>query len=184
MSIQAIVVVHNGQAYRFEPITGSLLSEDAEKRPKHLTELPDRVKLALDLNDEPYTLRPFNPPDTEHVKVPIWLRIHARLMVLTCRFSFSLGRMLASLRLPVHANAKEAIIAFRNMFPGEAQKELCLPRSLYAVATSREFRNSGVVFIGVFLPSRSMHAWVIEDGQQADPFDGVWLNQRPVAVIY
>jgi len=41
-----------------------------------------------------------------------------------------------------------------------------------------------VIFIGVFLPSKSMHAWIIEDGIQPDPSDTMWINFQPVAVLY
>jgi len=41
-----------------------------------------------------------------------------------------------------------------------------------------------VIFIGVFLPSNTMHAWIIEDGKIVDPYDGIWLNFQPVAALY
>lgn len=29
-----------------------------------------------------------------------------------------------------------------------------------------------------------MHAWIVEDGKQPDPFDDMWINFQPVAAIY
>jgi hypothetical protein len=40
-----------------------------------------------------------------------------------------------------------------------------------------------VVVIGVFLPSRAMHAWTIEGNQMADPYDDIWINYQPVAML-
>lgn len=39
------------------------------------------------------------------------------------------------------------------------------------------------MFIGAFLPSVQMHAWVIEDGMPADPHDDNWINFAPVAAF-
>ena len=39
------------------------------------------------------------------------------------------------------------------------------------------------MFIGAFLPSVQMHAWVIEDGMHADVGDNSWTNYTPVAIF-
>jgi hypothetical protein len=49
---------------------------------------------------------------------------------------------------------------------------------------SRKFADMGVVLIGVFLPSRSLHAWIIEDGMQPDSSDKQWINFQPVAAVF
>ena len=41
-----------------------------------------------------------------------------------------------------------------------------------------------MIFIGVFLPTKLMHAWIIESGELADQFDDIWINFQPVAAIY
>jgi hypothetical protein len=63
------------------------------------------------------------------------------------------------------------------------QDILCLPRSLFVSKTSIEFQNSGAVLIGVYLPSRIMHAWVIEGGAQQDQQDKIWHQFKPIAAI-
>jgi len=182
MSLQQLLVVRDGQAFLFEPISGLLLSKTVNGSSPAKRPLSCKASTGLELNDRPYLLRTKEPCATPPQVVPKWLVLYARLLVRTCRLSFGLARVLAWPRLPVYGNGTEAILAFRQIFPTGAQQELCLPRSLFAAVTSRKFRSSGVMFIGVFLPSRSMHAWVIEDGLQPDPFDGAWLNFQPVAV--
>ncbi len=184
MPIHQLCLTHNEKTYSFEPFTGLLLTHPRAEVPLEPPTTPPRIQAALVLNDEPYTLRPCSAPTPVPTRIPWWVVHYAHLLVYTCRLSFALGRLLAKLGPAVHADATEAILAFRKIFPAEAQQELCLPRSLFAAATSRKFRDHGVVFIGVFLPSRSMHAWVIEDGRQPDPFDGIWLNQCPIAALY
>lgn len=183
MPIHKLPLTRHRHTYFFEPFTGLLLARPVTEAPLAHHGTPPRVCAALALNDEPYQLRPIATPEQPHARIPWWLGSYARLLVRICRLSFGLAQLMARLRLPVYTDATEAILAFRKVFPGEAQQELCLPRSLFAAATSRKFRDHGVVFIGVFLPSRSMHAWVIEDGIQPDPFDGGWINFRPVAAL-
>ena len=50
-------------------------------------------------------------------------------------------------------------------------------------ASTEIFNEEGVVFIGAFLPSRAMHAWVIEKGIQPDQRDNIWHQYRPIAAI-
>jgi hypothetical protein len=40
------------------------------------------------------------------------------------------------------------------------------------------------LIIGVFLPSRAMHAWIIENHMQPDPQDRSWTSFQPVALIH
>ena len=100
-----------------------------------------------------------------------------------CKLNFGLGRWFSKLGQPIFKDAGEAIRFFRKYKSGDIQNDLCLPRSLFAASTSKKFKDKGVVFIGVTLPSKSMHAWVIEDGMQPDPYDTMWINFQPVAAI-
>jgi hypothetical protein len=98
------------------------------------------------------------------------------------RRQFFCARLYASWRVPLFATAREAILFFRQHAEGD-QEELCLARALFAAKTSRRFAEEGAVVIGVFLPSRAMHAWVIEGDEMADPYDGIWINYQPVAML-
>ena len=87
-------------------------------------------------------------------------------------------------RIPIFENSNQAIVIFREITKDKNQSDLCLPRSFFAAVTSKKFKESGAVFIGVFLPSTSMHAWVIEDNIQPDFEDNIWFNYQPVAVLH
>ena len=63
------------------------------------------------------------------------------------------------------------------------QQTLCLPRSVFIATTSRRFKQHGTLFIGAFLPTVRMHAWVVEDGMPADSFDNQWIYYRPVLML-
>jgi len=90
--------------------------------------------------------------------------------------------MYAAWASPLFASAKEASVFFRTYAAGD-QSQLCLARALFSAKTSRRFRAEGVVLIGVFLPARSLHAWVIENGEMADSCDDIWINYQPVATL-
>jgi hypothetical protein len=98
------------------------------------------------------------------------------------RQQFLCARLYASWQVPLFPTAREATIFFRENVTGD-QSELCLARALFAAKTSQRFREEGVVVIGVFLPSRAMHAWAIEGNQLADPYDDIWINYQPVAKL-
>lgn len=106
----------------------------------------------------------------------------AKRAVWLCGRNFYLARLWASSRVPIFDSAAEAIHFFRTHIGGE-QSRLCLPRAMFAAKTSRRFFGEGVLFIGVFLPARSMHAWVLENNTLADPWDDAWTNYKPVAAL-
>jgi len=184
MDIVKLPVVRNGQLYQFEPYLGLLLVRTCDGALSRADGLPSQVKRTLLMNDNPYRLQLANNYTIPDVNRRRWLKLYTRMLVRVCRASFGLARFIASFRLPVFNNATEAILFFRQMLPGQMQQNLCFPRSLFAAATSKNFRTGGVLFIGVFLPSRSMHAWVIEDAIQPDPYDNMWINFQPVAACY
>ena len=74
-------------------------------------------------------------------------------------------------------------MAFRTIMKGRNQRVLCLPRSIFIATTSRRFKGNGALFIGCFFPFRHMHAWVIEDGMQADVYDRGWIMFTPLAMM-
>jgi hypothetical protein len=58
-----------------------------------------------------------------------------------------------------------------------------MARCLFAASTSKLFREKGAILIGVFLPTNSLHSWIIEEGKIADPNDNIWINYQPIAMI-
>jgi hypothetical protein len=150
--------------------------------------LSRKVEKAIAACHAPYHLLPLGVEGTPADACSLALDVKrkaigiARRLVHYSQFQFLLARVYASWRQPLFENANDASTFFRCHTEGD-QTELCLARALFTAKTSRRFRSEGVVIIGVFLPSRSMHAWVIEGGRIADPFDDIWINYQPVAIL-
>lgn len=181
MAIHKIPIARDGQLYSFEPYSGLLLVRPIEGPYVATRQLPAQIQCNLHMNDHPYHLRQTSSQLTTDIRVRPWLKLYAHILVRTCRVSFGLARLFAYFRFRVFNNSSEATLAFRKIFPGQIQQDLCFPRSLFAASTSKKYGVGDVVFIGVFLPTKSMHAWVIEDCIQPDHFDRVWINFQPVA---
>ena len=150
--------------------------------PKKENNLPQKAKEHLQLNHQPYLLKPENKTGSYNKYLSAGIRWYAKMLVFTCKHSFFLARIVSKIRIPVFENAEEAIQVFRQIIPKD-QADLCLPRSLFVAVTSKQFKQSGAVFIGVFLPSTAMHAWVVENNRQPDDCDGIWINFQPVAML-
>ncbi len=184
MAIHLIPIARKGLLYSFEPFSGLLLVRPIKGQDVQTHRLPEQIQFNLHQNDRPYQLRQASSELKTDVRAGRWLKIYAYILVRICQASFGLARIFAYFRFPVFNNASEAILAFRTIFPGQVQEDLCFARSLFATSTSKKYGVGDVVFIGVFLPSRSMHAWVIEGGIQPDPLDNIWINFQPVAACY
>jgi hypothetical protein len=185
MKITKLPIYRDDKSYMFEPYTGLLLERKSNTKLDFKTNLDTKVSFALKLNDKPYTLEKPRKHETTLINTSkIRYQLYAKLLIRTCKVSFLFTRILTIFRFPFFENSTEAIIAFRKIAPVSIQNDLCLPRALFAAVTSKKFKEKGVVFIGVFLPSKSMHAWVIEDGVQPDPYDDLWVNFQPVAAIW
>lgn len=111
-------------------------------------------------------------------------RIYARLLTWLCAHAYPIAYLLSHLRLTLFANATEALCFYYKLYPDpKRQRVLCLPRAIFAATTSRRFKQHGAMFIGVFLPTVRMHAWVMEDGRAADPYDNQWTCYRPLLMM-
>lgn len=164
------------------PLTGDLLEEPASFASP--VQLPDKLVCALASCDSPYKLvQPSVHGGTYHgADVEVLRRISSRVIKLSAA-NFFLARLYAGVRRPIFGSAAHAVEFFRSAMPGPQQRGLCLPRALFAAKTSRAFTTSGVIIFGAFLPSRLMHAWVIEAGCQPDARDDIWTQYRPVAAL-
>lgn len=183
----SLPIHHEGQKYFLEPITGSLLSKRIDDT-EHKKVVPKQSKIsrALDQCNRPYMLEKDskNSQEMKQVKSIHFVNQFGRGLTSIFKTSFFLGRIFSTFGFMVFDNTTEAFIAYRKMLPGKRQKDLCLPRAFFAASTSKNFKKKGVIFIGVFLPSKNLHAWIIEDGMQPDPFDNMWINYQPVAIFY
>lgn len=145
--------------------------------------LPKHVVNGLKLVDYPYELliqAEINKLKLANRKL---IKFYAQLLVWLSKKSFFAAYLISKVRIPVFEDGIEAIEFFRALPLTIKQKDLCLPRSLFVSATSKKFKVSGYMFIGVFLPINQMHAWVIEDNIQVDIKDDIWTLYKPVAVI-
>lgn len=178
-------------AFSLGKYTGTLFA-NSDSMPHRVSlrrnRLPRKAEKALTLCQNPYLLRPaLMPllPPASTLKSPKTLR-HAlkviRRLLKLSRHQFFLAHAYAAWSCPIFKSAKEATAFFRSNADGD-QSELCLARALFAAKTSNRFRREGVVFIGVFLPTRSLHAWVIEGGEVADPADEIWINYQPATIL-
>jgi len=186
MRFDSVPCCHNGISYELGSCFGSLRVVTASKacriamQPKR----PRKVEEALALCNHPYNLRAVGTgQNTETTQQAAGSAPKSsRRLIQLCGAQFFLARMYAAWASPLFASAREATVFFRTNAAGD-QSQLCLARALFAAKTSRRFRGEGVVLIGVFLPARSLHAWIIESGEIADPFDDIWINYRPVAIL-
>ena len=175
--------------FQLGSFSGALFSFGADySSPKPARALPSKIRNAVQRCSNPYLLSAqgdhaptSSSPPTSADAEKLGLEF-ARKLIRFSRRQFLCARLYASWRTPLFATAREAILFFRQHAEGD-QEELCLARALFAAKTSRMFADHGAVVIGVFLPSRAMHAWVIEGNEMADPCDGIWINYQPVAML-
>ena len=174
-------ITRGKKQYFMCPLTGALLEGDVNEMPTQKS-FPKKLEQALHYCDSPYSMI---TTSRAVAKTPILINREksVKILVFLCRFNFLLARKFASFLVPSFVSSRDAIAYFNNVTPSESRDVLCLPRSLFAANTSNKFKDSGIIFIGVFMPSRQMHAWIIEDGQQVDPEDNIWHLYQPVAAL-
>lgn len=174
--------IERGNSYFMCPLTGALM-QSLEGEVSKIEPLHENVEVALRYCNNPYLMRgcPVSL-DATH-KCSERQKTRAKRMIHLSRFNLFLARQYASYSKPFFNKTSDAINFFHEITPSSDKSKLCLPRSLFAAKTSKSFKDAGVILIGVFLPSRQMHAWIIEDGQQSDPYDNIWHLYRPVAAI-
>jgi hypothetical protein len=171
--------------YSLCPWTGDLLSTDTNCRNTQTTEnLPDKVKNALAVCDRPYSLKRSSQALNKELPQANGLILTKNLLTSFCNLNFFLARRYANLKQLYFSDSVFAIEFFYSLTPVSQLNKLCLPRVLFAAKTSHSFDTDGVIFIGAFLPSRGMHAWIIEKGTQPDFRDDIWHQYRPIAAIY
>ena len=176
-------IIERENFYIMCPWTGALMQSQDDEVGK-IEPLHKKVEVALRLCDEPYSMRNLSVSFDDSHKFIERQKTRAQRMIYLSRVNLFLARQYASYSKPFFNRSSDAIKFFHEATPSSDRSKLCLPRSLFAAKTSKSFKDAGVLLIGVFLPSRQMHAWIIEDGLQADPCDNIWHLYRPVAAIY
>ena len=183
MKTTILTVSFNNLHFIFQPITGLLLCIDTIKS-TNKSFLDNKIKSILLLTNNPYSLNVSNNINEFNFKNSRRVNLYAKTLTFIASFSFKLAQYFSCLIPKFFNNTSQAIAYYRkNIYPNK-QNELCLARALFAAATSKSFKEKGMIFIGVFLPTENMHAWIIEDAKIVDNEDGIWLNYQPVAAIY
>lgn len=111
-----------------------------------------------------------------------FLNSYIKFLIFLHKYFFPGLYLISKIRLNIFQNSEIAISYFKQIIK-KNQQILCLPRSIFAMTTSKAFRNKGALFIGIFYPSLHMHAWIIEDSYNPDPNDNTWINYTPIAII-
>ena len=118
-----------------------------------------------------------------NVQIIFAIRIYAKFLLWASRCCYPIIYVLSHLRLNLYEDAQQASWAFQQCTKDKQQKLLCLPRSIFIATTSKRFKEHGTMYIGIFLPSRNMHAWVIEDHLQTDGWDNYWIFYQPLIMM-
>lgn len=184
LKIKSLPIYRYSKQFYLDSLTGYLLTKEYDGIKQTVNHIYEKkLKSAIEKCNSPYLLRA-DDYATEELRINNHIKRYGKLITQACKASYLLGRFVAHFGNPVYSNTTTSILAYRQLYPGAIQKDHCLPRALFAASTSKSFKDNGVIFIGVFLPSRNLHAWIIEDGIQVDPFDAMWTNYQPVAVMY
>ena len=156
--MRRIKLTFGGALYFLDGITGSLMKREVRDTDNAFDEaiLPTHQAEALEQVREPYLLN-IRKRTTTPIRIPLTIRLYARMLTWLCQHAFLLGRLWAKIPLKYFPDAGVATEVYYRLYPGEQQRKLCLPRAFFARSTSRRFKNHGTMFVGAFLPSVQMH---------------------------
>lgn len=180
--MQRIPLEFKGSDYFFEKLIGSLMKRQGGAGIYKEPSLSSKSALALSQVRDPYLLKERHCPMSPE-KISFGVRLYAKILTWLCKKAFPLACLWSKVTLRCYPDAGVATAVYYKIYPGDQQRDLCLPRAFFARSTSKKFKGHGVMFVGAFLPSVQMHAWVIEEGMHADVWDGNWINFAPVALF-
>jgi hypothetical protein len=184
-------VFSHGSWWSICPYTGSLFKED-EIDEAAIDSVPDKVDRAIYYCDKPFSLIPANATKLNLEKyflnrkdqLKVLEKMHTRLINIG-NHNFFLSRLYANIPKKIFESTEVAMVAISSLpLQIEGSGKLCLQKSLLAMKTSKTFQEKGVLFIGAFIPTGQMHAWIIEGDMQPDEKDRFWINFRPLLAFY
>jgi hypothetical protein len=168
------------------PYTGSLLKGKTDEKTNQ-ENIPLKVFQALEYCNQPYLCKVNNKIEISSSNdnlVNELNKMHDRLLKIGNN-RFYMTRLYSSVKKLMFENTNEAITYINSLPPQvEFKHQLCLQRAFLSSKISRGFIDNGVIFIGAFLPTGDMHAWIIENGKQPDYDDRGWVNYRPLLAFY
>jgi len=168
------------------PYTGSLLKGKTEEKINQ-DNIPLKVFQALEYCNQPYLCKVNNKIAISSSNVNLvrkLTKMHDRILKIGNN-RFYMTRLYSSIKNLMFENTIEAITYINSLPPQvEFKHQLCLQRAFLSSKISKSFIDNGVIFIGSFLPTGDMHAWIIENGKQPDYDDRAWVNYRPLLALY
>lgn len=185
MKVINIPRIFKNKRYRFNHYLGWLTSSKVNDSfmSSHIDSsvYPTKVKALYKYVENPYNIKNEIPPK-HNIKVKPWIKLYAHTTIWLYHHCYLGLYLFSKLDLQIFENSVDAADFFCTISPQE-QKVLCLPRSIFMATTSKKFKQHGALFIGVFLPSHQMHAWVIESGVNAYRDDFMWTNFTPISIM-
>lgn len=171
------------KVFCFNKLHGCLLCGNIDANAKQNSALGETH---LQNVNDPFLLTPTPLAKRHTPQHPCLLTIYAKVLTWLCRHCYPIAYWISrTISIEVFADAQQAILFYRYVYPSaEKQRHLCLPRAIFAATTSCKFQRHGILYIGAFLPSTQMHAWIIEDNQQPDIWDNEWICYQPVYMLY
>lgn len=185
MKYYSLAKEHRDAGWYLHPLTGNLHQISPKDLGRFQTDVvPNKVLDALEYCQSPYSLR---APNFEQSFVldeaqGNSLNVFYRRIILLRKINYWLVNRYASLEVPLFEDSLQAFygLATQNR-SALTDRQGCLNRTLVVAKSSVEFKKSGVLFIGADLPQTKLHAWIIEDNYQPDPWDRDWINYLPIA---
>jgi hypothetical protein len=182
-------IVFYGKEFQFNRFLGCLICEKDESRDDFNNELPDSIsdekRRDIEAVHNPFMMLYHKKSNGWKEIKQAWIaKMYGRLITWLCLHCYPVMNVFIHFHLNLFSNAGYASLFYYNLYPDlKSQQILCLPRSIFIATTSRRFKQYGVLFIGAFLPTVRMHAWIIEDGMPADCFDKQWIHYNPVMMF-
>lgn len=142
----------------------------------------EKLHKELSIVINPYLAEKSKRPVNKDLNISILMKLYAYVLIWLYKHFYPGIWLLSHINLNVFDDAVDACDAFYKIHP-KNQQILCLPRSVFAATTSKKFHDFGIMIIGGFLPSRHMHAWIMEDAKNAWRGDSMWINFTPISVM-
>lgn len=185
MKYFSLATEHRGSGWFLHPLTGNLHQTDLKDLQSfRAKELPQKILDAMEYCNNPYDLLPPDFNSSSYIgekKLSALEKYYGRILFFR-RLNYWLVTQYAAYSKPLFQDSLQAFNGLRGLnLSAKTDREGCLNRTLAVAKSSVEFKKSGVLFIGADLPHTSLHAWIIEQNYQPDPWDREWINYLPIA---
>lgn len=182
-------ITFEGRTFKFNHFLGVLTSRRVVTEKKTFksreVDISGDKQLCIAAVTNPFLLHQYDKSDNwkqikNREKACRW----AKLITWLCTHCYPLAYLCTHIRLNLFDNARDASQFYYHVYPSfKQQRVLCLPRAIFIATTSKRFKEHGVMFVGSFLPTVRMHAWVVEDGNNANIYDNEWICFQPVMMM-